>query len=94
MTRRMRGAPDLPSLMSNPRVVGSSMASVQGQGKRVEPCGSKRNAALGMPVSHSHRFSKRSTASLLLSCPPWVLIQKLLKLFPFFSCIMILFKDT
>lgn len=53
MTRRVRGAPDLPSRMSNPRVVGSSMASVQGQGKRVEPCGLKRSAALGMPVSRN-----------------------------------------
>lgn len=84
MTRGMSGAPDLPSLMSNLRVVESSMASVQGQGKWVEPCGTKRSAAFGTPVSHHHRFSKLSAASLLLSYPPWVLIQKLLKLFPFF----------
>lgn len=76
MTRRMRAAPDLPSLMSNPGVLESSMASVQGQGKWVEPCGTKRNAAFGKPVCHDHRFSKCSATSLLLSYPPWVLIQK------------------
>lgn len=84
MTRGKSGAPDLPSLMSNPRVVESSMASVQGQGKWVEPCGTKRSAVFGTSVSHHHRFSKRSATSLLLSYPPWVLIQKLLELFPFF----------
>lgn len=84
MTRRMGAVPDLPSLLYNPRVVGSSMASVQGQGKRVEPSGMKRNAAFGRPVSQNHKFSKWLIASLLLSYPPLVLIQKLLKSLPFF----------
>lgn len=56
----------------------------RGRKKRVEPSGMKGNAAFGWPVFNSRRFSKCLSASLLLSYPPWVLIQTLLKLFPFF----------